>query len=90
MCRCGQPPQCVLLATPVRHIVGVVVARREEYAVTIVKSVLGRTWRGIRRLRDLWSDEDLADAQAHRSDEHEIKPNYGIGFPMPGGGGGGI
>jgi hypothetical protein len=56
----------------------------------IVKSVLGRTWRGIKRIREWSSGDDLADAQAHRGDDHEIKPNAGIVFPGGGGGGGGM
>jgi len=51
----------------------------------------GWTTKKLRNMRELFSGEDLEDAQEHRGDYHEFKANPGSGGAggLFGGGGGG-
>ena len=50
-----------------------------------VRKAWGWVARKARAWHDMISGDDLQDAQDHRGDDHEFKPNAGLGLPMGGG-----
>ena len=60
--------------------------------MTVLRRSLAWMRAKMRNLRDMFSGDDLDEAQAHRSDERDrkVNPGTGGGFPIGGGPGGGI